>query len=135
MPEKPRDPTPQEMENEENLRRFESDIDALQRNTLPLDAERTDAQVRLFTRLLRGPLGPRARFVLLLVGTVLAASGLLDIYSLSVFVRFVVGRGQSSVGVGADFSTLTYFVIFAILSVIGVRLIFIALRRERRHSP
>lgn len=135
MPERPRDPTPQEMANEENLRRFEADIAALQRNTLPFDAERTNAQIRLFTRLSRGPLGPRARFALLLVGTVLAAFGLPDIYGLFVFVRFVVGRGQSFVGVGMDFSTLTYFVIFAILSVIGVRLIFIALRRERRHSP
>lgn len=80
------------------------------------------------------PLRPRARFALLLIGIVLAAFGLQVIYALFVFVRFASARGQVFVGVGVEGRTLIYLAIFTILGIIGVRLIFIALRREPPHS-
>jgi hypothetical protein len=132
MTDKPRDATPEEIANEEARRRFESDVVSLQENILPIDAARTDAQIRLMSARLRGPLSPVLRIGLFLAGGVLIAFGFTE---MCLMLRFVVTLMESHKPVaGNGFVVLLYLPVYVFLCFVGVLLIRVAFRRGRSSS-
>ena len=129
MPDKPRDATLEEIANEEALRRFESDIVSLQENTLPIDAARTDAQIRLMSARLRGPLNPALRMGLFVAGGAFLAFGFTELCLILRFVLALMGSHKPLAGNGLV--VLPYLPVYIFFCFGGTLLIRVALRRGR----
>lgn len=132
MTDEPRDPTPEEIANEKALRRFESDIVSLQENTLPIDAVRTDAQIRLMSARLRGPLNPALRMGLFVAGGAFLTLGFTELCLMLRFVLAFLGSHKTLAGNGPV--VLLYLPIYIFFCFVGVLLIRVSLRRGRSSS-
>jgi len=132
MTDKPRDATPEEIANEEAVRRFESDIVSLQENTLPIDAARTDARIRLMSARLRGPLNPALRMGLFVAGGAFLAFGFTELCLMLRFLRAFWGSHKPLAGNGLF--VLLYLPVYVFFCFVGVLLIRLALRRGRSSS-
>ncbi|MGH9782035.1 MAG: hypothetical protein ACRD33_09475 [Candidatus Acidiferrales bacterium] len=125
-----RDATPEEIANGEGLRRFEADVASLQKNIMPIDATRMDAQIRAMSSRLRGPLSPILRLGFFSIGIMLAGFALMQVCF--IFPRLLVAFGWSKAALPAFPASILFLPVDVILSVAGIGLVVWALSPHRR---
>ncbi|HEV2615776.1 MAG TPA: hypothetical protein VGU63_04100 [Candidatus Acidoferrales bacterium] len=132
MPDKPQDATPEEIANEEGLRRFEDDVASLQENVMPIDATRTDARIRAISAWLRGSLSPIQRLEFFFIGIMLGGFALMQVCF--VFPRLLVAFGWPKAALPTYAASILFLPLDAILFAVGIKLIVSALSPNRRRS-
>lgn len=127
MSDESRDPTAEELANEQNLRRFELEADFHQSNILPLDQAMNEG--RFYGLLIRGgqPLTPVQRIGLLMIAIIFCGPGLCVALASDPALKSVVGNGL----LGGRAPVL-YLSLTAIAFLVGMRIVWVALRPSRK---
>jgi hypothetical protein len=129
MPENPNDPTPQDIEEELNRRRFEADAVSRQSNVLPLDAARNEGQ--FYGQLIRGERSPNVvqRIGFFLVGILFCSQA--TFVFVGAFPRLSSVTGLHLAPIGGESVSIAYLPIAAIVLFLGLKIIGTAIRPSK----
>ena len=134
MSDEPPDATPEEISNEEAIKRFEAEAAFRQSNVLPLDSAMNEG--RFYGLLIRKgrPLGVAQRLGFFFIGIMLGGFAFLEICFTFPALSTALGMPRAEIAATPSFYGILWLPFDAILFAVGLWLIVTALRPRRRRG-